>query len=79
MIDDKGRAEAKAEFERRSAAGIAAPGEGPDVFTYVADYNSPMRFRMLADDLTARGWKAARIEKVFGGNLMRLYAETWGG
>lgn len=79
VIDDKGRAEAKAEFERRSAAGIAAPGEGPDVFTYVADYNSPMRLRMLADDLTARGWKAARIEKVFGGNLMRLYAETWGG
>lgn len=79
VVDDKGRAEAKAEYERRAAAGIAAPGEGPDVFTWVEAYNSPMRFRMLADDLIARGWKAARIEKVFGGNLMRLYAETWGG
>jgi membrane dipeptidase len=79
VVDDKARADAKAEFAARSAAGIAAPGEGPDVFTYVADYNSPLRLRMLADDLAARGWKAARIEKVLGGNLMRLWAETWGG
>ena len=79
VIDDKGRAEAKAEYERRSAAGIAAPGEGPDVFPWVQAYNSPMRLRMLADDLSARGWKAARIEKILGGNLMRLWAEAWGG
>lgn len=79
VVDDKTRAETRAEYERRAAAGIAAPGEGPDVFTWVEAYNSPMRFRMLADDLTARGWKPARIEKVFGGNLMRLYAEAWGG
>lgn len=79
VIDDKGRADAKAEYERRSAAGIAAPGEGPDVFPWVEAYNSPMRLRMLADDLSSRGWKAARIEKILGGNLMRLWGETWGG
>ena len=79
VVDDKARADAKKEYEQRSAAGIAAPGEGPDVFTWVEAYNSPMRLRMLADDLAARGWKAARIEKVLGGNLMRLWGETWGG
>jgi membrane dipeptidase len=79
VIDDKYRAGQKAFFESRTAQGIAAPGEGPDIFNYVADYNSPMRFRMLADDLAARGWKAARIEKLLGANLMRLWADVWGG
>lgn len=79
VIDDKGRAAARLEYQQRSAAGIAAPGEGPDVFTWVEAYNSPLRLRMLADDLAGRGWKAARIEKILGGNLMRLWGETWGG
>ncbi|MGH6616829.1 dipeptidase [Sphingomonas sp.] len=79
VIDDKARAEQRKFYEQRTAQGIAAPGEGPDVFNYVADYNSPMRFRMLADDLAARGWKAARIEKLLGANLMRLWGESWGG
>ncbi|MES2054548.1 MAG: membrane dipeptidase [Pseudomonadota bacterium] len=79
VIDDKMRAEQKKFYEQRAAQGIAAPGEGPDVFNYVGDYNSPLRFRMLADDLTARGWKAARVEKVLGANLMRLWGDSWGG
>lgn len=79
VVDDKARAAAKLEYAQRSAAGIAAPGEGPDVFTWVEAYNSPLRLRMLADDLAGRGWKAARVEKVLGGNLMRLWGEVWGG
>lgn len=79
VIDDKARAEQRKFYEQRSAQGIAAPGEGPDVFNYVADYNSPMRFRMLADDLAARGWKAARIEKLLGANLMRLWGKAGAG
>lgn len=79
VIDDKGRAAQKAFYEQRAAQGIAAPGEGPDIFNYVADYNSPMRFRMLADDLARRGWKTARIEKILGGNLIRLWGDCWGG
>lgn len=78
VIDDKRRAQQRKFFEARSAAGIAAPGEAADVFNYVADYNSPMRFRMLADDLAARGWSTGRIEKILGLNLMRLWTEAWG-
>lgn len=78
VIDDAARAAQRKFYEERARKGIAAPGEGPDVFNIVADYDSNMRFRMLADDLAARGWPAARIEKLLGGNLMRLYREAWG-
>lgn len=79
IIDDKARAAQKKFFEDRTARGIAAPGEGPDVFNIVADYDGPMRFRSLADGLAGAGWPAGRIEKVLGGNLLRLYGEAWGG
>jgi membrane dipeptidase len=65
--------------EYRSANGFAAPGEGPDILTIVHDYNRLDRFQALADDLANSGWKQAQLEKLFGGNLMRLYAEVWGG
>lgn len=64
--------------EFRSANGFAAQGEGPDILTIVHDYNRLDRFRVLADDLAKAGWKQAQLEKLFGGNLMRLYAEAWG-
>jgi membrane dipeptidase len=65
--------------EFRSANGFAAPGEGPDILTIVHDYNRLDRFHALADDLAKAGWKQAQLEKLFGGNLMRLYSEAWGG
>jgi membrane dipeptidase len=37
-----------------------------------------MRFKLLADGLDAAGWNARRIEKVLGGNLMRIYSDVWG-
>ena len=64
---------------QRINAGIAAPGEGPDVFPIVADYNSVDRYRRLANDLAKRGWSQARLEKLFGGNFLRVYREAWGG
>lgn len=79
VIDDKARADQRKFFEQRTAAGIAAPGEGADVFNIVADYDSHLRYRLLADGLAAAGWKDARIEKVLGANLLRLYGEAWGG
>lgn len=63
----------------RIKAGIAAPGEGPEVFPMVADYNSVDRYRRLADDLTRRGWSTTRLEKLFGGNFLRVYRDAWGG
>jgi membrane dipeptidase len=63
----------------RIKAGIASPGEGPDVFPIVADYNSVDRYRRLAGDLAKRGWSQARLEKLFGGNFLRVYKDAWGG
>jgi membrane dipeptidase len=63
----------------RIKAGIASPGEGPDVFPIVADYNSVDRYRRLARDLAKRGWSVTRLEKLFGGNFLRVYKEAWGG
>lgn len=79
VIDDKARADQKKFFEDRTARGIAAPGEGPDIFNIVAEWDTHLRFRKLADGLAAAGWKGARIDKILGGNLMRLYADVWGG
>jgi membrane dipeptidase len=77
-IGETARSEQKTFYERRSAAGIAAPGEGPDVFNIVWDLDTHTRFHLLAEKLSRGGWNAAQIEKVLGGNLMRLYAEVWG-
>jgi membrane dipeptidase len=79
VIDQKAIENARKDYERRKAAGIAAPGEGPDVFTVVRDYNSIDKLQRVGTDLMKRGWTAARVEKLLGGNLMRLYAEVWGG
>jgi len=64
--------------EDRLKAGIAAPGESPEIANLVPEYNDPRRFLTLADDLAKRGWSAARIEKILGGNFARLFGEVWG-
>jgi membrane dipeptidase len=48
------------------------------VFTVVRDYNSIDKLERLGNDLMKRGWTTARVEKLFGLNLLRLYAEAWG-
>jgi membrane dipeptidase len=65
--------------EDRLKAGIAAPGEAPDVFNLIPEYNEARRFFTLADDLAKRGWPSARIDKILGANFARLFAEVWGG
>ena len=65
--------------QKRIDAGIAAPGEGLNVWPMVRDYNSVDRYRRLGDDLMRRGWSQARLEKLFGGNFLRVYREAWGG
>lgn len=78
VIDDAARAQSRKSFAERSAAGIAAPGEGPNFFPVVQDYNTPTRFLSLSEDLARRGWSMTRIEKILGGNLLRAYGEAWG-
>ena len=65
--------------KRRIKPGIAAPGEAVGVYTVVADYNSVDRYRRFAGDLAKRGWSQARLEKLIGGNFLRVYREAWGG
>jgi len=77
-LDDKYAAFQRKFFEDRQKAGIAAPGEAPDVFNLVPEYNDERRFFTLANDLSERGWPAARIEKILGANFARLFSEVWG-
>ena len=79
VIDQKAIDDARKAYEQRTAAGIAAPGEAPDTFTIVRDYNSIDKLWRLGTDLMKRGWTTAQVEKLLGQNLMRLYADVWGG
>jgi membrane dipeptidase len=75
-------AEAKEKLKKwaleRIKAGIAAPGEGVDVYPMVEDYNSVDRYRRFAADLQKRGWSETRLAKLMGGNFLRVYREAWG-
>lgn len=65
------------EVAERRRRGISAPGERPDVFTFVPDLNSADRFDRVATLLHQRGHSDARIAKILGGNLQRLFREVW--
>jgi membrane dipeptidase len=62
--------------EARKQRGIAAPRE--EDFMFVKDLNTPRRLEQIADQLLARKHSAARVEKIIGGNWMRLFGEVWG-
>lgn len=79
VIDEAAREAARADNEYRAKMGFAAPGEGPDVFPMVMDLNRVDRFGHLAGELAARGHGQAKLEKLMGTNLLRLYREVWGG
>jgi len=61
----------------RRRAGISAPGEEEDVYTFIPDLNTPRRLETLAGLLLARGHSESRVEKVLGGNFGRLFQEVW--
>ena len=79
IIDEESTRKMREWAQARINAGIAAPGEGLDVWPMVADYNSIDRYRRLAGDLAKRGWSQTRLEQLFGGNFLRVYREAWGG
>ena len=64
--------------QQRIDLGIAAPGEAVGVYTWVEDYNSVDRYRRFVRDLEKRGWSQSRLEKLMGGNFLRVYREAWG-
>lgn len=79
VVDDAARKAQREFYEDRAKRGIAAPGEAADVMNLVEGYNDVDRMENIAADLKARGWTAARIDKVLGGNLLRLFGDVWGG
>ncbi len=62
--------------ERREA-GISAPGETEDGYLFANELNSPRRLETLAGMLSSRGHSDARIEKILGSNLVRVFSDTW--
>jgi len=62
---------------RRREAGISAPGETEDGFLFANELNTPRRLETLAGMLSARGHSDARIEKILGANLVRVFSDTW--
>ncbi len=70
--------EFRKQLAARKSAGIGAPGEVEDVYTFVPDLNTPRRLETLAGLLRKRGHPAARIDKILGGNFRRLLADVWG-
>jgi membrane dipeptidase len=78
VINDKSRAAQKKFYEGRAAQGIAAPGEGADIFNIVSDWDDIMRYRHLADGLSKAGWTTGQVEKALGANLLRVYGESFG-
>lgn len=73
----KYKAEFAAEIANRRERGISAPGERPDVYTFVPDLNTPRRFEAIGALLAARGHSDAVIGKVLGGNFRRLFGDAW--
>jgi membrane dipeptidase len=65
-------------IEQRKKAGISAPGESATSPIFVVDLVGPRQFRDLERLLRAKGYHSTRIEKVFGGNFLRVAAEVWG-
>ncbi len=49
------------------------------MFTVVRDYNSIDKLERLGNDLMKRGWTMARVDKLLGANLLRLYRDVWAG
>jgi membrane dipeptidase len=60
---------------QRVVLGIAAPRE--DTIPYVPELNHPQRMQTIAGLLAARGHPTRVIEKVLGGNFVRLFDEVW--
>jgi membrane dipeptidase len=67
----------RAFVSRRIEQGIAAPGEDPDILFTVGDLNHARRMELIASELSTRGHSAARIEKILGGNFLRLFGAVW--
>jgi membrane dipeptidase len=77
VVDDEFRKIFAGFVRERRAAGIGAPGETEDGFLFAEELNTPRRFETLSEMLSKRGHSDARIEKILGANLVRVFGEVW--
>jgi membrane dipeptidase len=77
VVTEEFKARFAASVRARRAAGIAAPGENETGYLFANELNMPRRFETLAEMLTKRGHSDARIEKILGANLVRVFSESW--
>jgi len=61
----------------RKELGIAAPFETEEGYLFANDLNTPRRFETLTEMLLDRGHSAILVEKILGGNFMRVFGDTW--
>jgi membrane dipeptidase len=78
-IDDmkKYRNAIAGEIKQRQKAGVSAAGESNQVVPLVPDLMGPSQFQKLADMLHSRGHSIGRVEKILGGNFLRLMEDVW--
>ena len=77
-LDEEAKKQLRKWQQDRIDRGIAAPGEGLDIYPWIEQLNRADRFQVVAAGLAKRGWSDSRLEKLFGANLVRLYGEVWG-
>jgi len=65
------------DVRERKRLGVAAPYENETGYRFASDLNTPRRFEALAGLLLERGHSEARVEKILGANLLRVFADTW--
>jgi membrane dipeptidase len=78
-LTDEYRAQWRHSVQLRRQLGIGAKGESEDVYAYIPELNTPRRLEILAAAMSRAGHPDKRIEKVLGGNWMRLLREVWRG
>jgi membrane dipeptidase len=77
IVSDEFKEQFAGSVRRRQELGISAPGETEGGYPFAADLNTPRRLETLSTMLSARGHGDARIEKILGKNLVRLFSEAW--
>jgi membrane dipeptidase len=60
----------------RRREGIAAPLETKRMMG-LPELNFPRKIEYIASDLLKAGYSESIVEKVLGGNFLRLFRETW--
>lgn len=76
-LTDEYRAHWRRSVQLRRQLGIGAKGESGDVYAYIPELNTPRRLERVAGAMARAGHSDKRIEKVLGGNWMRLLGDVW--